>query len=168
MDSASTVQHEPARLSAHAPRWRALAWLALAGGFVGLCAADTHTALPVSVNVLPVARAELTADVPPLLIRPTDLARGYIDVPRPLRLRVTSNSRAGFALDVTALSPWFTAVALAGLDSAVSLGPEGGTVVQRWQGAQSRTLELRVRFMLAAGVQPGLYAWPLQLTARPL
>ena len=143
-------------------------WLALTAGFVGLCAADSQATLPGSANELPVARAEFAAAPPPLLINPTDLARGYVDAPRPLRLRVASNSRTGFALDVTTLSPWFTAVALAGLDTAVSLGPEGGTVVQRWQGAQARTLELRVRFVLAAGLQPGLYAWPLHLRARPL
>jgi hypothetical protein len=149
-------------------RLRLLAWLTLAGSFGGLGAADSRTTLPVTVTVLPVARLELAAAPAPVLISAADLARGFVDAPRPLRLRVYSNSRAGFTLDFATLSPWFTAAALAGLDGEATLGPEGGSVAQRWQGQQTRALELRVRFRLADGLQPGLYAWPLQLSARPL
>ena len=123
--------------------------------------------LQVSVNVTPVARLEAAAPAP-LLITSADLARGFVDTPHPLRLHVYSNSRSGFALDVATQSPWFTAVAIEGLDAQVTLGAEGGTIVQRWQGTPSRALELRMRFRLEPGLVPGLYAWPLLLRARPL
>ena len=156
------------RASEQVPLWCALTWLALAAGSARLCAADAHSVLMVSANVLPMARIQMAADVPQLQVSAADVALGYTDAPRPLLLRVDSNSRIGFALDVSALSPWFTAVALQGFDTAVLLDAAGGTVVQRWQGGKSRSLELRVRFKLAATVQPGLYAWPLRLSARPL
>ena len=168
MDTVSTKKYGSAGGARRAPPLRTLSALAIAGGFAGLCAADSRGTLQVTANVVPVARLEMTAPVPPLLISTADVARGYVDTPRPLRLRVYSNSRAGFALDVVSMSPWFTAVALNGLDTEVTLGTEGGTIVQRWQGEQSRALALRTRFKLAAGLVPGLYAWPLQLRARPL
>ena len=140
---------------------------ALSGGLAGLCAADTSTLLPVNATVNPVARLEAPPPTP-LRISAADLARGYVDVPHALRLRVYSNSRAGFALDIAAQSPWFTAVAIDGLDTSVTLGAEGGTIVQRWQGAATREVSLHLRFRLADGLMPGLYVWPLQFRARPL
>ncbi|MDE2220039.1 MAG: hypothetical protein KGL25_03980 [Gammaproteobacteria bacterium] len=149
------------------PALRALAWTALSAGFASLGAADSGTLLPVSANVRPVAHLEAALPAQ-LLISGADLARGFVDMPRALRVQVYSNSRAGFVLDVAAQSPWFTAVTIDGLDSPVTLGVEGGTIVQRWHGANSRALGLRMCFKLAPGLLPGLYAWPLQLRARPL
>ena len=132
-----------------------------------MCAAEARTVLMVGANVLPMARIHMASGVPQLQISAADVALGYTDAPRPLLLRVDSNSRAGFALDVSALSPWFTAVTLQGFDIEVILDAAGGTVVQRWQGRQSRLLELQVRFKLAPAVQPGRYAWPLRLAWKP-
>jgi hypothetical protein len=150
-----------------------LAWALLAGVLASLGAADSSAqlragaVLGVSATVSPVARIEL-APPAPLAINAADVARGYVDAPRPLRLRVFSNSRAGFVLDVATQSPWFTAVAIDGLDGSVTLGAEGGAIVQRWSGAATRTVALHVRFRLADGLEPGLYAWPLQMKVRPL
>jgi hypothetical protein len=166
MGSASPSTRNALR-SRRLPARRALLWAAFAGGVTGLCAADSSAPLRVGATVSPIARLEQPTPTP-LLISAKDLLRGYVDAPRPLHLRVYSNSRAGFVLDVATQSPWFTAVAIDGLDTSVTLGAEGGTIVQRWPGAAGRPLSLRLRFNLAAGLQPGLYAWPLQLRARPL
>jgi len=152
---------------------RAQSWALLAGVLAALGAADSSAqlragaVLGVSATVSPVARIELAAPAP-LAISAADVVRGYVDAPQALRVRVFSNSRAGFVLDVATQNPWFTAVAIDGLDGSVTLGAEGGAIVQRWPGATSRALALHVRFQLAAGLEPGLYAWPLQLRARPL
>jgi hypothetical protein len=149
------------------------AWALLGGALATLSAADSSAQLSagaplsVSATVSPVARIEI-ASPGPLSISAADVVRGYVDAPRPLRMRVFSNSRAGFVLDVITQSPWFTAVAIEGLDGSVTLGAEGGTIVQRWPGTASRALALNMRFKLADGLAPGLYAWPLQLRARPL
>jgi len=167
MESAPAKNRVPLRRRWRLPALRALAYTALTGGLASLCGADSGTLLQVSANVSPVARLEGLAPAP-LLITSADVARGFVDTPHPLRLHVFSNSRAGFALDVAAQSPWFTAVAIEGLDTPVTLGAEGGTIVQRWQRAPSRALELRLRFRFEPGLVPGLYAWPLLLRARPL
>jgi hypothetical protein len=124
--------------------------------------------LGVSATVAPVARIELASREPDLLLTKDDLDRGYIESPQPLHLTVYSNSRSGFALDVLPVSPLFSAVSVQGLDSEVRLSSAGGTVTQRWGHPQQVSLELRFSFIIADGVEPGLYPWPLRLAARPL
>jgi hypothetical protein len=167
MEASRAQNRVPLRYGWRRPALRALAWSAFSGGLASLCAADSGTLLQVTATVSPVARLEAVAQAP-LLITSADVARGFVDTPHPLHVHVYTNSRAGFALDVVAQSPWFSAVAIEGLDTRVTLGAEGGTIVQRWQGTPSRALELRMRFRLGPGLLPGLYAWPLQLHARPL
>jgi hypothetical protein len=122
----------------------------------------------VSAYVVPVAHMQIMSEVPQVRVSAADVATGYVDAPRGVVLRVQSNSRTGFALDVASLSPWCAAVALQGLDGDVVLDGAGGTVVQRWQTRGSRLLTLRARFKLATTVQPGWYSWPLHFSARPL
>jgi hypothetical protein len=83
----------------------ALVTLVVAGSSGPLYAADGHASLMVSAYVLPAARLQMTSDPPPVQISAADVAQGYTDAPRPLRLRVESNSRAGFALDVLTVTP---------------------------------------------------------------
>ena len=66
------------------------------------------------------------------------------------------------------MSSWYTSVAIFGLETDVTLGAAGGSVVRRWLGVRSQSLELRARFKLAPSVQPGTYAWPLYLSVRPI
>ena len=148
--------------------WRALWALAIGLGLAPLCVADAHATLTVHAQVLPVARIQVDARAPLIFVSAADVAAGYVDAPRAWRVRVESNSRAGYALDVFVLAPWCTSVALHGLDAEVVLDTGGGTVVQRWSDKRFQALELQVRFKLAPDVQPGSYAWPLQLAARPI
>ena len=129
---------------------------------------QTQGSLGVSATVLPVARLELNTREPELLLTTEDLNRGYIESPQPLHLTVYSNSRNGFALDVMPVSPLFSAVSVQGLDTDVRLSAEGGTVTQRWTHPQKVSLQLRFSFVIADGIQPGRYPWPLRLAARPL
>ena len=129
---------------------------------------QTRAQLAVSAAVLPVARIEQSSLPYELLLSADELRRGYVDVPQPTSLLVNSNSATGFELDVIALNPMISNIVVAGLESPQVLGAEGGTLVQRWSGPQSRRLNLRFRIMLAPGTLPGRYAWPLQLSVRPL
>ncbi len=129
---------------------------------------QARATLGVSATVVPVARLELATREPDLLLTQDDLDRGYIETPQALHLTVYSNSRNGFALDVLPVSPLFSAVSVQGLDSEVLLSAGGGTVTQRWSRPQKVSLELRFSFVIADGIQPGRYAWPVRLAARPL
>ena len=140
----------------------------LLGGASVASTDQTQGSLGVSAIVVPVARLELTTREPELLLTAEDLDRGYIESPWPLHLTVYSNSRSGYALDVLPVSPLFSAMSVQGLGSEVLLSGEGGTVTQRWSHPQEVSLELRFSFVLAEGVRPGRYAWPVRLAARPL
>lgn len=129
---------------------------------------QTRAQLPVSATVLAVARLEQTSAPYELQLSDAELRQGYVDAPLPTSLVVHSNSAAGFQLDVIALSPMIGNIVVEGLDSPQVLGAEGGTLVQRWTGPQSRRLTLRFRIILAPGTAPGRYAWPLRLSVRPL
>ena len=57
---------------------------------------------------------------------------------------------------------------IGGLGNAVSLGADGGAVVQRGPLPPTLTHELGFRFTLQADTVPGNYPWPLQLSVRPI
>ncbi len=166
--TAAGQRHHGEQLRRFASLGCALSGLFLALSSATVSAAEAHAAMMVSTHVMPMARMQIAPGVPQLRISAADVASGYVDAPRPIVVRIDSNSRAGFAVDVSSLSPWCVAIALQGFDSAVMLDGTEGTVVQRWRGSTSRVLTLRARFRLAASVQPGIYAWPLRLSARPL
>lgn len=123
----------------------------------------------VGAFVQPVATLNVRAAPPVIEISPRDIERGYVEVLNPMELDVHSNSRNGYVLNVLPRTNLFTQVEVRGLDSRVELGPDGGTVVQRWNPHQRRQqLSLTYRFMLNHGVQPGRYPWPVQLVIEPL
>jgi hypothetical protein len=145
--------------------------LVLTGAALGLGPApakEARTSFTVSATVVAVARIERSSMPARLEISALDLQRGFIDVRDPVALEIRSNSPDGFVLDVVTMAPLFTSLAIQGLDSDAQLGADGGTIVQRWQKAQTAKLLLHLRFGLAPGVLPGSYPWPLQITARPL
>jgi hypothetical protein len=140
----------------------------LAMGYVALAAADSRTQLVVGATVRPVARLELLAAPTSLSVNDADLQRGYLAVSQPVRLRVYSNSRTGFALDVRNLSRELPRVAVSGMGQDVEVTGEGGWIVQRWSEPQTLAIELHFRFDLPGGLAPGDYPWPLQLQVHPL
>jgi hypothetical protein len=138
------------------------------GGCAALSVAEQSARIAVTARVMPIARAELQGNPPRLTVTAADLARGFIDSPEALRLQVYSNSAGGYVLDVLPVSPVFRGMVVDGFDGSVSLPAAGGTVVQRWQHAQTVSLQLRFRFDLAPDVAPGDYDWPVRLMAHPL
>jgi len=129
---------------------------------------QARTTLGVSANVVAIARLALVSGEPELLVTAEDLNRGYIDFPTPLQLTVYSNSRSGYVLDVLPASAVFSSVSVQGLGADVVLPADGGTVTHRWGHPQEIALSLKFSFMLASGVRPGRYPWPVRLAARPL
>ena len=49
-----------------------------------------------------------------------------------------------------------------------TIGADGGTIVQRGRFGKRLLAELGYRSVLADGIQPAVYPWPLALEARPL
>jgi hypothetical protein len=131
-------------------------------------ARDVRSDFSVSVIVRPVANIELLSAPTGLDISAADLRRGYIEVTQPTRFTVRSNSPNGYALEVLTVAPLLSSMIVEGLNSDLSLGSEGGTIVQRWQKPQAVNLSLRFRFELAPGLKLGAYPWPVRLAVRPL
>jgi hypothetical protein len=156
----------------HAVRPAAFPWIRYAGllamGYVALAAADSRSQLVVGATVRPMARIEALAAPASLLVSDADLKRGYVAVPQPMRLRVYSNSRTGFALDVRNLARDMPAMAISGMGQDVEVSGEGGWIVQHWNEPQTVSLELHFRFALPGGLAPGEYPWPVQLQVHPL
>jgi hypothetical protein len=123
----------------------------------------------VGAFVRPVASLDVRVVPPAVDVSQSDVERGYVDVAKPTQLDVQSNSRDGYVLNVMPRTNLFSQVQVRGLDSRVELGADGGSVVQRWsQNERRRVVSLTYRFVLAQGVQPGSYPWPVQLDIAPL
>jgi hypothetical protein len=131
-------------------------------------AAQVRTSFGVSATVAAVAKLDVEAEPAGLAVSAEDLERGYVDVGEPTALLIHSNSATGFALEVTPLAPLAAAMIVRGCDADARLGADGGTIVQRWQNRNSMRLSLHFRLVLAPGLAPGRYPWPIRLSVRPL
>ena len=132
-------------------------------------AGSTTGQINVSVQVL--ARTILTIDSQPstLNITADDIARGYVDLPQAVGFRVRSNSREGYSLTFQPVSfPFSAAEVRWGAQMATVEGTDWMSSLSHpyQQGGSAGSLAVRLR--LASGVEPGSYAWPLQLAANSL
>ena len=157
------------RTSTTAPAAAAVAVLALlapAGSAPRASAARAQIAVGATV----LARALIAAQSSPdgIEISAADIARGYLDVPRATRLTIANTSPYGYALDVWPAAPVFREVLIVGFGGEVRLRDDGGAIVARGAHGQALPLTLDFRFLLAPGVLPGRYPWPLKFQVRPL
>jgi hypothetical protein len=153
------------------PRQRlhtAQAALVIASSLVVADAKDARTTMTVSATVTAIARLEAQSAPADVEVSLADVERGFIDVAEPLTLVIRSNSASGFAMDVMTVTPMLSSMVVHGLDSDQFLGADGGTLVQRWQRPQVVNLSLKFRLILAPGLTPGRYPWPLRVAVRPL
>lgn len=117
-------------------------------------------------------RAAVTRFVhpPELRITQQDLARGYLEVPVPVQVQVRNNSPAGYLLTFEWLLPVVRGAQVAGLSAPVAIGELPGSVRQPAFGGGliTRTLILSLSFRLSAQASPGVYPWPLTISAEPI
>lgn len=120
------------------------------------------------VSTVVVARAIVTVDSQPVVVNVTDadIALGYVDVSAPISLRVRTNSRAGYVLQVNRAADSFENIDLTLGDSQLSVADEAWISRPYVPGGESLTMLARVH--LASGVQPGSYPLAMAISARPL
>lgn len=141
--------------------------LATASCAVG-SASENRASFTVGARVLAQASLSVTAEPADISISPEDLRRGYVEVIDPTHLEIRTNSPAGYALLILPQSSWFSAVTVRGAGAEVTIGADGGTIIERG-AARHSALELTYRFALADLVAaPGRYPWPLHLDVQPL
>jgi hypothetical protein len=161
--------HEFAALRADTLGMEIRPFVLLAMIAVPVLANETNTSMRVSVRVPP--RVQLQTDAPTQLsVTAADLARGYVELPEPLRVTIRSNFAGGVALDVRAMRWMFSSIHLRGDDLHASLPGEGGAIALRnaTNEPASITQQWRVRFDLNPQLPPGTYRWPLLLDVQPL
>lgn len=128
--------------------------------------ADTQSA-QMNVSVTVVARAQVTVDdEPEVVITDADVARGYVEVTRPMRLRVRTNSPRGYLLQVAKTDETFAAVELAFDNTTMTVAQESWIARPPVEGGELVSVKLRVR--LASDATPGRYGMPVQVSALPL
>lgn len=154
----------------YAPRLelRRMGVLALAaiGCTVG-SAAENRTTFTVGARVLAQVSLSVASEPAGVAVSADDVRQGYVEIREPTRVTVSSNSPSGYTLLVLPQSRWFSAVTVRGAGGDVTMGAEGGTIVERGHGARM-ALELTYRFSLDSQLPPGRYPWPLHLAVRPL
>lgn len=128
-------------------------------------AASKSIAVSATVTANAVMQVEYQAQQ--LVVTESDVARGYCDAPAASRLRVSSNSRAGYLISIFSRLPIFKSVRVDVPNASADIGRDGGAITQRGHGKEMLTL-MTYRFMLADNVAPGTYPWPLQLDVRPI
>lgn len=123
----------------------------------------------IAVSVTVMARTLIDAESSPqqLEVSAADVARGYVEVPGAIQLLVTNTNRRGYLLSVWPQVQVFSTVMVRNGDSQAELGADGGEILERRWGKRL-PLALDFRFMLAPGVKPGVYPWPVKLQVSPL
>jgi len=151
---------------------RVIVALLLMTGASAANARETQARLAVTATVSPIVRIEAESAPRALEVSATDIAKGYVDVIEPLRVRVHSNG-PGYALDLVTVEPLISAMIIRGPGGEQRLGGEGGTWVERFAPAampRSGTAEtvMHFRLILAPNLAAGRYPWPLRILVRPL
>ena len=129
-------------------------------------AESSSATMTVSVQVI--ARAIATVESAPAQLEVTaaDVARGYVDLPAQIVVRVKTNSRNGYVLQTTNVSSAFRAIELRSGTALFDVRVE--TFMQRPWVETGDVLEISGRAWLDAGATPGTYALPVRFEARPL
>lgn len=162
--------HVTPRQLAHGLRFQkamirlALAMLLAVATPYALAAGSAHSAIVFSATVLPYLRVDVVSQAATLTVTEADAVRGYVDVPAGTALRAVANDRQGFTIRFDPRLRLFERVTVAGLERSVELGPNGGSARHAYAG-RDVALRLSYRFYLAAGIAPGQYPWPLQISS---
>jgi hypothetical protein len=147
----------PARVSKVRPAWLLLG--CLLGFPPGSQGTEIATQMAVSARVLPHVRLEAPAARDSIIVTPTDLTRGYVEVSRHYRL--TSNAPDRVLLQVNPRLGLTQAIEIEGLGPTLRLVDTGVEIAP----SLASDLDLTFRLWLAPGVGAGEYPLPLQLAA---
>ena len=132
-----------------------------------LRAESVSATMQVSAQVI--ARAVVSVESEPAAIDVTadDIARGYVDVSEPIQVRVRTNSRSCYMLQVTNVSETFSGAELTAGDMDVRVG-NAESWIQRPYIAGGDVIPMRARLRLSSNATPGRVSMPIAFSASPL
>lgn|SRR5450830_1829814 len=145
----------------------AAALLLVLAAIVPTSAAASSASVTVSAFVQP--RASVTVEAQPgsLVISETDVRRGFVDLPTASRIRIRTNSIRGYLLSFEIESECVTGIVLDGAGDRIQVSAGGGLVPLPYPGPAAVVSELGYRFLLSPDAKPGVYPWPVALSAMP-
>lgn len=123
----------------------------------------------VTAHILPYVKLKIIKQSAELIITNADIARGYVDAPAASRIEVKNNNPAGCLIVFEGFGGpmnFIKGVHVKGGGRDVYI-ESAGWVTQPF-ARTSVSIDLSYRFVLAKGAQPGTYAWPLNISARPV
>lgn len=138
-------------------------------------AGQRNGAMAVSASVPAITQFSVINQPGTLTISKDDLKAGYVDVI--CAYEVKSNDRAGYGLMFAVAPGTFNGVqVVGGLASPVSLAVGGSTLAPQPYRRFYSSLQVTFRFLLQdkndkaqdVKLKPGVYPWPINLTAQPL
>ena len=130
-----------------------------------LCFAGSKTTLTVSATVMANLTQFVLHQERAIKITENDISRGFVEIPSATIFQVKTNSRNGYFLRFEGGSEQFREVLVMDKGRTATLSGNGGLVHQPFSGAGIEVKELSYRLYIRENTQPGLYAWPFQLTA---
>ena len=130
-------------------------------------AESVSATLAVSVRVLANARVSVESAPSQVQVTESDVARGYVELPAPVRVRVHTNSQAGYLLTVTRLHDALGTVRFDWDGGSLRL-TDGEAWVARPAVPGGDVLSLRGRLELSPATRPGVYPLPVDFTASAL
>jgi hypothetical protein len=121
-----------------------------------------------SVSATVVASARLTVESQPLAVDVTaeDIERGYVELDAPIVLRVQTNSRRGYLLQVANSDEAFSHIEISFGDTEMRVAHEGWVDRPYVKGGES--IAMRARLRLSPLAQPGRRALPIEVSASAL
>lgn len=149
--------------------WAALSAPAFAAAAAFACgpALAQGAQAPLAITVTVPRHTSLRVAQPDsLVVSEEDLARGWIDIARPIEVIVQSNARQGYTLAFERQGGSVREVQVQGLgEPLLVLG--GATLASRpaaGQGLWRELLTLRYRFVLAPDARAGRHKWPVRIS----
>lgn len=124
------------------------------------------SAIQVSAMVAPSARMLTKYQAEQINITAKDIAQGYVDIKDASIFTVSKVRGTTYFVDVNPRSDIFKSVKIDGFGTQVILNADGGVITQSGKDLANTINSLNYRFILKPDLQPGIYAWPLQLTIR--
>lgn len=131
-------------------------------------AGSVSASLAVSVVVPPRAILSVESEPSTLLVTEEDVARGYVEVPKASRVQVRTNTPGGWLAELQVREGPYRSIEVTGLGAPAQVNANGGWIAQPYPGTtRPVSLELGYRFLLAPDARPGVYPWPVALSAIP-
>jgi len=127
-----------------------------------ISAQSSNGALLVAIRVLPSLSKSVHYNSPTLRITVDDVKRGYVEISDATVLEVRTNSRQGYMISLEQTLPGFKEIWVSDGMRTVIFSGAGGLMHQATTRLNAKeTKRLSYRFILADGIRPGTYSWPL-------